>query len=367
MPIQQPKNILVAPLDWGAGHTTRCIPIVRHLIQLGHNPIVAGNAAQLEIIRAAFPDGIATTPLDGYNVSYSSWNRFLQMGLLTQIPGLLRTIQQEHHWLKEKADQLKLDGVISDNRYGLFHDVLPTVILTHQLRIQTGLGTIADNLVQRRHYKFLNRFGKVWVVDAPDGPGLAGILSHPAILPDNASYTGLLSRLAGTKTESPGGAEEALLVLLSGPEPQRTKLSEILWQQVVRHTGKVVFAEGTITAKSPTHIPPHITYSKRLDDTQLITTLQHAGMVVCRSGYSTIMDLAATGKKAILIPTPGQTEQLYLANTLHSRGVFYSSRQQGFSLQQALSAAADFPFHSSGLQDTFQQYKRLVADWVADL
>jgi hypothetical protein len=174
-------------------------------MQLGHNPIVAGNAAQLEIIRAAFPDGIATTPLDGYNVSYSSWNRFLQMGLLTQIPGLLRTIQQEHHWLKEKADQLKLDGVISDNRYGLFHTAVPTVILTHQLRIQTGLGTIADNLVQRRHYKFLNRFGKVWVVDTPDGPGLAGILSHPAALPDNACYTGLLSRLAGTKTEvAPG-------------------------------------------------------------------------------------------------------------------------------------------------------------------
>ena len=134
MATQQPKHILIAPLDWGLGHTTRCIPLIRHIQQLGHVPVVAGNQAQRTFIEETFGN-IENIHLEGYNISYSGWNRFSQAGLLSQLPRIQKTITAEHKWLQQLSHEIKIDGIISDNRYGLFHDTIPSVIITHQLNV----------------------------------------------------------------------------------------------------------------------------------------------------------------------------------------------------------------------------------------
>jgi UDP:flavonoid glycosyltransferase YjiC (YdhE family) len=366
LPIPKPKNILVAPLDWGAGHTTRCIPIIAHLLQLGHNPILAGNAAQQRLVNRYFDRPINSIYLEGYNVTYSAWNRFAQAGILSQLPRLLNSIKQENEWLQQQALLLQLDGIISDNRYGLYHPAIPCVIMTHQLRIMTGLGSIADNLVQQLHYRYLNRFNTTWIADNATDPTLAGDLAHPAQMPDNFRFIGPLSRLADIPENTIRQQEPAILILLSGPEPQRTTLSRILWEQALQMNERIVFVEGTEAALVPENIPPHITHYRRLDNKQLITALQQAAMVVCRSGYSTIMDLTAINKKAILIPTPGQTEQQYLGKQLHKKGILYCTQQTGFDLKKALHAAASFPYLPSGMSG-YQQHKEVIGDWLNQL
>lgn len=367
MPNPAPKNILIAPLDWGAGHTTRCMPIISYLRRLGHNPIVAGNATQISIIKDAYNNEIQTVHLEGYNIRYSAMNRVLQAGLLFQLPGILSKIKQEHEWLKQAVKVLKLHGVLSDNRYGLYHSTIPTVIMTHQLRVLSGLGGAADGIVQQLHYRQLNKFGSTWIADTEAAPGLAGKLSHTKRMPERYSYIGLLSRFATPEVQAPQGGG-GILVLLSGPEPQRSILSAILWRQAVTYTGgNITFVAGSNDAQITDNIPSHINYHKRLGNEALQPLLRAADMVICRSGYSTVMDLVALGKKAILIPTLGQTEQEYLGKMLHERGAFYSTAQGGFQLDSALKEAGTFPYTSIVATNAYRQFAPVVDEWLQRL
>ena len=356
------KHILIAPLDWGLGHTTRCIPIIRHLLKKGHQVTLAGNKTQQDFVRKVFEE-ISTVHLEGYNIQYSRSKQGFMWSLLRQIPRVLKSIQAEHHWLQDYTRQHPIDGIISDNRYGLYHPSIPTIILTHQLQVQSGLGKWIDKRLPF-HYQYLEKFGACWIVDSPEQQHLAGILSHPGKIPGNARYIGLLSQMQPSELPVP---ETHLLVLLSGPEPQRTILSDILWSQLEAYKGKVVFIEGSASIAPRTNVPGHINYYLQVQTTQLQALLEAASLVVCRSGYSTLMDLALLGKKALLIPTPGQTEQEYLGKHLQAAGVFPCFAQKDFSLPKALETANNFPFHSLHLQAAHQQYIPVLDEWLATL
>lgn len=280
--------------------------------------------------------------------------------LIRQVPGLLKTIKREHTWLKEIVITHKVDGIISDNRYGLYHIQVPCVIMTHQLNAMSGLGTIADNIVRKLHYKQLEKFNRCWVVDVAENDGLAGKLSHPPLMPQNAEYIGLLSQAENVDESS----KADLLVLLSGPEPQRTILSQKLWAQLKGYKGRVIFTEGKATAKTPKDIPPHISHYTILAKEKLQDAIQGAGMVICRSGYSTVMDLVKLGKKAIFIPTPGQTEQEYLAKQLQGRDMFPYMPQDNLGLREALEIAAGFPYHRLNIPHAFDRYKNVLDKWL---
>lgn len=352
---------MIAPLDWGMGHTTRSVPLIQYLQQLGHTVVFAGNQWQRSYINETFK-AIDTIHLDGYNVHYShSGSRFM-LSLFSQLPKLLKTIQKEHDWLLNIAAQQHLDGIITDNRYGLYHPRIPSVIMTHQVLAQSGMGDMIDRLTSRVHYKQLRKFSQCWVVDVPGKPNLAGKLAHPAIMPPNAKYIGLLSQIEPAETSA-----EHLLILLSGPEPQRTMLSELLWRQVQHYKGKLVFIEGSNETATPDNIPGNISYYKRVTKEVLQPLLEAACMVICRSGYSTLMDLAVLDKPAILVPTPGQTEQEYLGKHLHKEGVFYHAPQKTFNLSKVLAATAQFPFHKLQLENAHQRYKLVIDDWIKTL
>lgn len=361
MSTKRSAHILVSPLDWGLGHTTRCVPIINYLLNTGNRVTFAGNNWQRDYISQTFP-GIGTLHLEGYNVHYSKTGKEFMLSLLSQMPRLLKTIRYEHEWLKHAVAEKHFDGIISDNRYGLFHKDVPSVIMTHQLLAQTGISHIADELLSRIHYKRLQQFNQCWIIDVPGISNLSGKLAHPKRLPANAHYLGLLSQI----TPQPGN-EEHIMILLSGPEPQRSILSDILWQQATRLQQKIVFVEGSNNVSERSNIPAHIEYYKRITKEQLQPLLENAGIVICRSGYSTLMDLVALNKKAILIPTPGQTEQEYLGKHLHKEGIYYSALQKGFNLQQALNDAKDFPFKKLPLQNSLQQYTVIIDSWLETL
>jgi uncharacterized protein (TIGR00661 family) len=348
-------------LDWGLGHTSRCVPIIRHLKTLGKEITFAGNEWQRDYIERTFP-GIETLQLEGYNVQYKMQGNGLVFSVMMQAPAILKSIKKENEWLNNLLRARQFDAIISDNRYGLYHPGIPSVVITHQLEVQTGFGNAANKLFRKLHYRLLNRFSECWVPDAENELKLSGKLGHPDILPDKTKYIGCLSQFEDSETKP--ADESTLLILLSGIEPQRSLLSKLLWEQALKYEGKLVFVEGSNNVIAPLTIPQHISYHKLLTKNLLSGLMQEAGMVIARSGYSTIMDLAAMRKKAILIPTPGQTEQEYLGRHLHQQGLFYCVTQKDFDLKTVLADARNFPYHFPLMQSAFSQYKTVINNWL---
>ncbi len=264
--------------------------------------------------------------------------------LLLQVPRILHAIWREHRWLKKTVYQYQVDAVISDNRFGLWHKTIPSIFITHQLGIRVPGSKTLENMVQKINYRYINRFSACWVPDEEKAPGLAGDLSHPGKLPSvPLHYIGPLSRLEKKEiTEQ----QDHLLILLSGPEPQRTMLEEKLLAELVHYPGTATLVRGLPGANTMLPSTNMIRIYNHLPAEELNVEMHKASLLICRSGYSTVMDLALLGKKSILIPTPGQTEQEYLAGLYQQQQTACTTEQQHFSLNSALKIAEQFSYQS---------------------
>jgi UDP-N-acetylglucosamine transferase subunit ALG13 len=334
-------RILVAPLDWGLGHATRCIPVIYELLSQGAGVWIAGEGAQKAILTQEFPD-LPFLDLQGYRVKYARTPAGLLRRMLFQAPRLLMTIRYENEWLKNATDQYGFDAVISDNRFGLYHSSIRSVFITHQLTIKSPMGKWSERYLQKNNYKYINRFTECWVPDQENEKNLAGILSHPAKLPAiPVHYIGPLSRLNKTSAIEKKGH---LFISLSGPEPQRTLLENIIINDIGHYNGTATIVRGLPTSISVIPSTNDIRFYNHLPSEEYNRQIEQAEYVISRSGYSTVMDLAALGKKSILIPTPGQTEQEYLADYLLQQKTAYCIPQKEFALKKALEAATKFHY-----------------------
>lgn len=333
--------VLVSPLDWGLGHTTRCIPLIRELLHLGCNVIIACNSIQKELLEQEFTEGVSYTHLAGYNIRYgkSRWSTFARLAL--QSFKILIKVKEERRWLKGFLQEQRVDIIISDNRFGLYAGGIRSVFITHQLLIKTGLGSRADVLVRWWNYLRLKQFGQCWVPDVAGSPSLSGELSHPPVLPAlPVRYIGPLSRLEACTATGAGG----LLIILSGPEPQRSKFEGLLLEQLNTYKGKVVLVRGLPSSTTLPAAPAHCTLLNHAPAGSLHSLICAADLVISRCGYTTVMDLIALQKKAILVPTPGQAEQEYLALHLQAQQWAYTLAQKGFVLSRALVEAERFEY-----------------------
>jgi hypothetical protein len=328
-----PVSVLVAPLDWGLGHATRCVPIIRALIQQGIEVVVAASGAQKTLLKEEFP-GLEYLDIPGYGINYRP-GVFLKWAILWRIPAILKQIQRENKWLDELLKQRQIDAVISDNRYGLYHEKLFCVFITHQLAVRSGWGRLIDRVLLKWNYRFINRFSVCWVPDLPGDYSLAGKLSHPPFLPVvPLKYIGWLSRLQPSEARL---ENKSILLLLSGPEPERTRFEKILFAELARFAGKAVVIRGLPGSAHPApFIREGISINNHLPLHDLNEQLNHAEIIITRSGYSTIMDLVQVRRKAVVVPTPGQTEQEYLGTYLHKRKWMYCVKQKNFELELVL-------------------------------
>lgn len=315
----QTRRILVAPLDWGLGHASRCVPLIRRFLQEGHTVTLAGTGASGDLLRLHFP-ALRFLELPGYAIRYPSHSGLVPyLGL--QIPGLLRSIRKEHDWLEQLLKQESFDQIISDNRYGLWHPAIASVILTHQLYLPLPTSMRwAKGLVQRRLHRWLNRFGEIWVPDHPGRENLSGGLSHPAPGNLRVEYIGPLSRFSTVSLQQVQQKTLDVVAVLSGPEPQRSLLESRIVASYQHTTMKVRIITGQPGVDRTRDSSGNIEFVGHLADEEFIDTMKRAGTIYCRSGYSSLMDLDALGLKAVLIPTPGQTEQEYLAEHFRMKG-----------------------------------------------
>lgn len=343
-------RVLVAPLDWGLGHATRCVPVIKTLLSQGADVWLAGEGLQKALLKHEFPD-LPFLPLPGYRVKYATSASGLTWKMIRQSPKILRVISAEHKWLRKVINDYQPDAVISDNRYGLYHPEIRSVFITHQLMIKSSAGKWGDKLLQKRNYRYINRFTECWVPDMAGVENLSGELSHPLLMPAvPVNYIGPLSRFSKKQIVEKRGH---LLLLLSGPEPQRSKLEEIFIRDIGHYSGTVTVVRGL--PGNNTFIPSTemLQFYNHMPAEELNREMQEAEFIISRSGYSTVMDTVALQKKCIFIPTPGQTEQEYLGQYLMSKRIALCISQKNFSLTSVLEAARNFQYNIPVVANAF--------------
>jgi len=308
--------------------------LIRALNHAGYRVYIATHGPQQTLLQKEFPENPFLS-LPGYQVRYSRSKGWLPFKIMQQLPALLRIVQWEHRWLEEAIEQYGIDLVISDNRYGLWTKKCRTVFITHQLQIKTPFQWL-EWIVQRIHYRFIERFNACWVPDQNEGNGLAGTLSHPKRKPAiPVTYIGLLSRFYASNSIN----KKQITVLLSGPEPQRTLLEEKIIAQLSFIHKEVLLVRGLPAAMDNITVPPHIKAVNHLTAEALQAVLENSSIVIARSGYSSMMDFSRLHCTTILIPTPGQTEQEYLAKRCEQKGYAIHAEQSDLDLNQALAKA----------------------------
>jgi UDP:flavonoid glycosyltransferase YjiC (YdhE family) len=366
-------KVLVAPLDWGLGHATRCVPLIRALRAAGHDVIPCASGAGLRLLRAEFPD-LEARALPSYAMRYTRHRALLPLWLLLQLPLFLLSIWRDGRAAVRIARETGAGLIISDGRYGFRSGRNPTVFVSHQLAIippgPRALRALLAPALRALNRRALGGFAEIWVPDFPGTPNLSGSLGHPPgfegargprvrfiyplcrFRPDALPWDRAFSRPGG-----PNGTTDPVidtLALLSGPEPQRSLLEAILIRALADLPGTRVIVRGLPGAAGPQNSPRErrpfeilsngLTIFDHLPQERLLSCLEGARSVVCRSGYTTMMELAGLGKGGVLlVPTPGQPEQEYLAMDAQASGFAAWQDQDDLNVNAGLAKARALP------------------------
>lgn len=363
------KRILIGVLNWGLGHAVRCVPIIRYLQTLDIEVIIASDGQALSVLRLEFPE-LLSLELPSYGISYPSENMVWNM--FWQLPRILNALRLERLALANIIQKYKIDAYISDNRYGFYHKKIPSAFITHQLHLKIGKKWLEKG-IRWLNYKLVQRFSICWIPDDKNiGLSLSGELSHPATPLQRVAYIGTLSRLCGQDTAILD-IKYDLLVLLSGLEPQRSILEKNIWAQALQlpHL-RIAWVRGLPqnTEIAALGEAAHIQTWEYADANTLLELIRSSKTILARSGYSTLMDLQQMGcQQLILVPTPGQTEQEYLAAHLSEQKIAYTAPQKNFNLVQALSQTIDYKGfapkkNNSDFENTLLQFVQRIG--VAD-
>lgn len=321
IPLKPPATILVAPLNWGLGHATRCVPVIRRLLTMDGRVIIAAEGHAKTILQSHFPNllfiELPTTP-----IRYPRKGN-MTAAMLRQLPSLLNTIRREHRAVQSLISQQNITHIISDNRYGVYSRKVKSVLICHHVNLD--LPSVPPTLLNYLHRSLIHHFDELWIPDFPVAEKLSGALSNHSLITIPVKYTGVLSRF--THPAKVVEKKFDIIALLSGPEPQRTLFEEKVQHYMKGYGNRAMLVRG-IPGKEETVNTNGIIIRSSISDEELTELLHPDTLLVARSGYSTLMDMVALNhSKCLLIPTPGQTEQEYLAGYHRQHSGFATALQ----------------------------------------
>jgi uncharacterized protein (TIGR00661 family) len=320
------KTILVAPLFWGLGHASRCIPIIKELLSHNYNVLLGSDGAALLFLRKEFPS-LSFVELPSYSIVYPNNGNYFKWKMFLNLPSIQKVILSEKKIVRELVSEAKVDGIISDNRFGVRNSKVPSVFITHQLNVLTGNTTFLSSKI---HQNIINKFDQCWVPDIDAEENLSGKLGRLKKPKGSLQYLGPVSRFQKKKLP----IKNDILALISGPEPQRTFFENKLMEAFKLSEKSIVLVQGVVEEVQKKQTIGKICVVNFMLSAELEKSINESEVVVSRSGYTTILDLTIMEKKAFFIPTPGQYEQIYLAKRLKNLGIVPSCKQENFNLKQ---------------------------------
>lgn len=317
-----PTHVLVSPLNWGLGHATRCIPVIRYFLQQGSKVSLASDGNALQLLKDEFPD-LHSLELNSSQVTYSTSGFFFYLNLMLQGDGLKKRAQKDEVLIEDYIDKHGVDLLISDHRFGAFSENIKSVIISHQLQFKAGLFSFGSSYLNA---KYLNQYDEVWVPDTDTLPNLSGILSQSRWVNVPVKEIGVLSRFSNLSLEK----DIDYLAVISGPEPLRTHFEKKLIEGFSTLRSKKCILVRGVYDQSELEDLPHLNFYNHLKSEDLNQLICRAKLVICRSGYSSVMDMACLGKSVFFVPTPHQGEQEYLAKRLENQRTAPFSAQKRF-------------------------------------
>ncbi len=323
-------TIIISPLNWGFGHAGRMIPLAAELQSRGCTVVFAADRQLLPMVGQELP-GTRLVELNSPRIRYS---RLLPqyISIFLQLPVIIWSAVREHNSLGTLARQIRPSVIISDNRFGFFHRDIFSVYITHQLRVPFPRGLrFMEPLAAWLHSRIMKKFDLCLVPDYPGPVNLSGRLSHDIRHTCNVHYMGPLSRFSidRQKGNSTSPAGPGCCLILSGPEPQRSLLLRKVKQALPGRRLIVLSAEPV---SEPDDKDVNVTYFIGADRDTMRNILTGSTMVIARSGYTSVMELLSLGRGAVLVPTPGQTEQEYIGSHLNGRYGFITVSQEDISM-----------------------------------
>jgi predicted glycosyltransferase len=298
------KTVLISPLNWGLGHASRCIPIIRSLSKENRIIIAAHGNAYTYLCKEC-PD-FKIIPLPDIEIRFSGTIAgYVSLGF--KIPYFIRSYYREKKLVAQLVSEEKIDVIISDNRYGVWHPETENYLITHQVTILfPWLGKVLSNISK----KLISNFDHCLIPDNAGEDNLSGALSHGDDIPDNCVYIGALSRF---KAEESQLQVYDYLAIISGPEPGRSHIEKRVSDFFGRHPEKkCCLIRGVVSSNQKVRVEGNV-HVYDFADTRLINQLiNQSENIICQSGYSTLMDMKKLNKRAYMFPTKGQTEQEYL-------------------------------------------------------
>lgn len=310
-------KVLVAPLDWGLGHATRCVPVVREFLRQGAAVELAVVNANASFFKEVFPD-VPQHLAPSYGIVYPKHGYNMALWLVKNSAHLNMVMLREHAFAEQMVKKNGFDVLFSDNRFGFYSSKAYNVYMTHQRRIAfpQALSTF-EGVGQMWHSRIMKKFDEVWVPDLETAPGYAGNMSHVEHCPVPVKFVGPLSRFENSVQCK---KDVNVVAVVSGVEPARTRFEEKLREALRKTPGKHVMILGKPSAGAKNWKEGNIEYFNHLPTDEFAKMVGRAEWVVSRGGYSTIMDMAVLGAKCICVPTPGQYEQIVLSKNLAQMG-----------------------------------------------
>lgn len=327
----------MSPLDWGLGHATRCIPVIRHLLGCGCRVIIISSGRSLSLLQKEFPD-ITTYNVEAYNIEYQRKGNFV-LKIALQLWKVFIGIRNEHKQLRRIIDIENPDLIISDNRYGMYSAKIKSIFITHQIMVKIPNLHFLEPVVKWWLYSRHKKFDTLWIPDMENTPNLAGDLSHSGKLIPDSTYIGILTRFL--PAEKPGVVSNQILIILSGPEPQRSIFEDMILEQIAALPFQFIVVQGKSEVKENFQLAPHIQLISYANADVLYQMACASEIIISRGGYSTLMDFSQLNKHCIFIPTPGQTEQEYLVKQLADSGQVVYAKQEECNIAALISAVKE--------------------------
>lgn len=321
------SKVLISPLNWGLGHATRCIPLIDSFIEKEWEVVLASDGEALELLKKEYPD-LRFSEITSYKIKYPFSNAVINM--IYNAWSFLKAINKENSEINHLLQNEKFDLLISDNRYGVRNRKIKSIFIGHQINLKTG-SMILSKLASWVNKRMIRNFDELWIPDYKGSDSIAGDLSAP-ISKMRTKFIGPLSRFERKEIDP----DIDICAVLSGPEPQRGRFEKQLIEQLSQLDESTVIISGRVDDSTDKMLNESTRLIGHLTSEALNDYINRSRIVIARSGYSTIMDLLKLDKMAILIPTPGQSEQVYLAKKLENHPLFITQRQKKINVPIAL-------------------------------